>query len=129
MNPKIEWELVEVGEDSPKFRLFDGCLYQLHTNFLITSKKFAVIENVKGVESISALTPYRLMIGVGKVFDPQDVFHRISVVLGIAPSPKVGRHFAIVSLPDGECRLIRGDSPEEVEFRMEGAKGLHLSWK
>jgi len=44
-------------------------LYLLHSNFYITDKLVEVLSNLEGIEAFKPLSPYRAMVGFGKLFD------------------------------------------------------------
>jgi len=52
-----------------------------HTNFKISNKIMDVIANILGVESLDIYTPYRMRLGVGRLFQPKEVMHRIDLKL------------------------------------------------
>jgi hypothetical protein len=52
-------------------------LWTAHTNFRITNPIAAVIENTEGVETMNIFSPYRLRVGIGKMFNTQDTLRRI----------------------------------------------------
>lgn len=49
-----------------------------HSNFRITRKIARIIAKVDGVETLDVFSPYRLRIGVAKLFQPGQVIGRIT---------------------------------------------------
>jgi len=52
-----------------------------HTNFKISSKVVKTVANVLGVETLDVYTPYRMRVGIGKLFTPKEVMHSIDIAL------------------------------------------------
>jgi len=52
-----------------------------HTNFKISDKIVKLIADTLGVETFDVYTPYRMRIGIGKLFQPKDVTHTIDITL------------------------------------------------
>ena len=52
-----------------------------HTNFNLSNKIVAIIENTDGVETLDIFTRYRFRIGIGQLFHPGDVMSNISTDL------------------------------------------------
>jgi len=48
-----------------------------HTTFRLTAPIMKLVEDTKGVESLEVYTPYRMRIGVGKLFQPKNVTSEI----------------------------------------------------
>lgn len=44
-----------------------------HTNFKITAKLAEIINDFHGVESLEIISPYRVYISIGKVFDDTEI--------------------------------------------------------
>lgn len=49
-----------------------------HSNFRITKKIAKIISKVDGVETLDIFSPYRLRVGIGKLFVPGQVIGRIT---------------------------------------------------
>lgn len=47
--------------------------YELHTNFKITKNILQRIKNTDGIEAITVLSPYRLLVAIGKLFEDETV--------------------------------------------------------
>lgn len=58
-------------------------LWMAHTNFHLTAKLIDMIETIPGVESLDVFSPYRMRIGIGRLFDEKDVKMLIEYALGI----------------------------------------------
>lgn len=52
-------------------------VFLVSTNFRITANIYRAIKNVDGIEGIQVLTPYRMRIAIGDLFDIDEV--RVSV--------------------------------------------------
>lgn len=52
-----------------------------HTNFVLTAKEVEKIKNVPGIDALKVLSPYRLLVGIGKLFSFTDVRTDIEKVL------------------------------------------------
>jgi len=52
-----------------------------YTDFKVTLDMLEKIANVDGVESLDYITRYRLIMSVGKLFSPRDVFAKIQEVV------------------------------------------------
>lgn len=55
----------------------------IHTNFDIGDKEKSILEKLPGVETLDIFTRYRVRIGIGKVFDEDDVKTEIEKQLGV----------------------------------------------
>ena len=62
----------EYSKPSKQFKFWSA-----HTNFEITENVFKLIESTDGVETLDAVTRYRLRLGVGKAFKDRDVMSKI----------------------------------------------------
>lgn len=104
-------------------------LYELNTNFNLSRDVCSRIENVVGVETLDVISRYRARIGVGKMFDGDEVGQSVKVAVGIMPKshPK-GDYWVLGVLPDGQVKTIRGSSIEDVEYRSQGLKELCRSY-
>ncbi len=62
------------GEDAPdkKFKIYEG-----DSNFVITETDFKKISRVKGIEAVTVVTPYKLRVGIAKLFDENEVLLKI----------------------------------------------------
>jgi hypothetical protein len=49
-----------------------------HSNFRITRNLARIISKVDGVETLDVFSPYRIRIGIGKLFQPGQVIGRIT---------------------------------------------------
>jgi hypothetical protein len=56
-------------------------LWELNLNFLITMDLQEEIEKVPGVEILNILTPYKMQIAFGKLFDQNDVRRNIQTAI------------------------------------------------
>ena len=92
MNKQISWEPFEIeeeGEYNPGMLMSsssmnsnineyeDFNLFICHCNFKVTRYILVFLCDVEGVESIDLLSPYRLRIGVAKLFAVQTVLDNI----------------------------------------------------
>ena len=65
----------------------DFNLWTGYTNFPLTHNMLEKICQVYGVETLQVITPYRLRLGVGKLFKPRDIMVSINKVLDILVNP------------------------------------------
>lgn len=77
-------------DDAPdkKFNLFNG-----DCNFLITINDYNKIATVLGVEAIFPVTPYKVRIGIAKMFDEKQVLEKINEKI----DPFKGIHLKIIN--------------------------------
>lgn len=78
--------IIPVGEKqrpSASYNLWVG-----HTNFDLTEPVFLKLEQVPGVEVLQVFTRYRFWLGVGDMFDPDDVHEAIRERLCDEPDGK-----------------------------------------
>lgn len=75
--------VLPIGENTDIAKVFN--FWILHTNFDITDDIFSAIEKVPGVESLDlqSRTRYRCRVGIGKVFDEDDVKESIEKKIGV----------------------------------------------
>lgn len=52
--------------------------WTFHTNFNITNDVVAAVEKTPGVETLDVYTRYRGRVGIGMMFNPEDVRNRIN---------------------------------------------------
>lgn len=131
------------------FKFFMG-----HTNFTIDDKTVNMIEEFPGVETLDILTRYRFRVGIGKIFDDEDVRKGLRAVLvnseyemveenpqGHALTPEmVDRietikagfedarpYWASLVLPNGNVDFIRGSDKEVVAERLDLYRTLQES--
>lgn len=71
-----------------KFNMYEG-----DCNFIVTVGDFKKISSVIGVEISYPVTPYKIRIGVAKLFNDEDVLSRINKVI----NPYEGVHEEIVT--------------------------------
>ena len=64
--------LTEQSLASRHFKFWVG-----HTNFQLTKSFYKIVSNVKGVEAIDILTPYRFRIAVGQMFQDRNVMSKV----------------------------------------------------
>jgi len=76
MTPRGMVPLLSPISPEKNFNLWIG-----HTNFKLTAALTKIISKVPGVESLDIYTPYRMRMGVGKMFIPQNVAMSIGVVV------------------------------------------------
>lgn len=55
----------------------------MHTNFDITDKEVETLEKLAGIETLDVFTRYRCRLGIGKVFDEEEVKTEIEKQLGV----------------------------------------------
>jgi hypothetical protein len=68
--------IIPVTENTASGRIFN--FWTGHTNFNITKKIVALIEETNGVETLDIFTRYRFRISVGKAFDDSSVMRSIN---------------------------------------------------
>ncbi|KKK96244.1 hypothetical protein LCGC14_2664690 [marine sediment metagenome] len=69
--------LTEYSTPGKVFNFWTG-----HTNFPITNKIYEIIDKkINGVETLDVFTKYRMRIGIGKLFKPNEVTCAISKLL------------------------------------------------
>ncbi len=66
----------------------DFNLWTAYTNFPLTQGMLEEISHVYGVETLQILTPYRMRLGVGKLFQSRDVMVSINNTLNVHSSGK-----------------------------------------
>lgn len=67
------------------FREFN--LWTGHTNFVLNEAAVMQIQAVTGVETLNPISPYRMRLGIAKLFKPRDVFSAIHKQLSITFNP------------------------------------------
>lgn len=55
----------------------------MHSNFDITNTEKDILEKLSGIETLDIFTRYRVRIGIGKVFDEDEVKTEIEKQLGV----------------------------------------------
>lgn len=119
----------------------------LHTNFRMNQEMFDVLNlKISGIETLNVLTPYRIRIAIGRMFDEEGVKRVISdklitiakkyfnkpnnleVIISSCLSPFFAVYF------DGDKPTIySGKTREEVESKIETYKGnptyIYKSWE
>lgn len=53
-------------------------LWIVHVNFKLTKKIVILTNKILGVESIEVVSPYRMILSIGKAFDEQEVRMRVN---------------------------------------------------
>lgn len=72
-------------------------LWRCDTNFRITNEIHRIFNQTPGVETLDVITPYRLRVGVGKLFDDEIVKNRIFKQLKQLFRSKKQNHQAVTS--------------------------------
>jgi len=57
-----------------------------HTNFILTEDMLESVAMISGVEALHDITPYRMRIITGKLFDKYEVLNTVETVLGVTCS-------------------------------------------
>jgi len=73
---KTPMGVIPMYEHSIPSRVFK--LFTAHTNFRITQHIQQIVSNVPGVESLDIWSPYRMRVGIGKMFNSKTVRQEIT---------------------------------------------------
>ncbi len=76
MTPMGPIPLNEHSSPSKNWNLWVG-----HSNFRFTDKLVKIIANVDGVETLDVFSPYRIRVGIGKLFQSGQVIGRITATV------------------------------------------------
>jgi hypothetical protein len=63
-------------EQSSPNKVFN--LWVAHTNFSITHEIAKTVENTEGVETLDIFSRYRMRVGIGKMFNSQEIIKQIN---------------------------------------------------
>jgi hypothetical protein len=111
-----------------------------HTNFVLTHADEGAIAAVPGVEGLRQITPYRFWLGVGHLFQQEQVKGAVRAALCPPPPPppppkdplaaaaaKRFKAWAIVKRGNGRD-LVGADDRQAVEKKVGDAEVLATSW-
>lgn len=76
-----------------------------HTNFTITNKEATIVNFIEGVETLSIISRYQMLIGFGRMFKGEDVRKEISdTLINIEDYPEnlLKRQYSILGVDTGE---------------------------
>lgn len=73
-NGSLPWMMENYSQNEEDFNL-----YWFHTNFNISPVVYEILRNSPGVEVLMPISPYRVKIGIGKMFNDRDVRMGISM--------------------------------------------------
>lgn len=105
-----------------------------HTDFRLTTQMRNQIEEVDGVETIEIYTPYRFRLGIGMMFDEDEVKRNIQRAIGVKKQPLSNdiqeeivklknninkSYWAFYIAPNGESEMFQSDNMEEVYKKLE----------
>lgn len=100
VRPKVIFQK-DIPKDDDGLKLFAGPLgivstdkiekdldlYTVHTNVVITSALAKAVAKVEGLESFNVLSPYRMKVGIGKLFNASLVCANIREIFYDLPKP------------------------------------------
>lgn len=121
--------IIPLGEhnlQSKRYNMWIG-----HTNFHITKKEVRELSQVDGVEVLKIFSPYRFWLGVGFLFNEEEVKNNIIKKLThqnhfhpdlLKKLSSKFKSWAIIKKPDNKYFYYHGNSQEEVEFKLEKNK-------
>lgn len=127
--------IMALNEHSLPGRLFN--FWVAHTNFDITKRVVDAVEKVAGVELLEALTRYRLRVGIGRVFDEDEVKGAIdntilAAISSPVPTQATGVYWANIQTKEGRWDMACGTSIADVEqklARFDSPQQIVRSWK
>lgn len=67
---------IPLPEHSAPHKIFN--FWVAHTNFYITQNIAKIVETTPGVEVMDIFTPYRMRVGIGKMFSTKDTIEKIN---------------------------------------------------
>lgn len=115
-------------------------LFVLHTNFDIGVEEALAVREVNGVEICKVLTSYRLWVGIGKLFDANEVQGKIDDAIKWPKGKQAAKQSNAVfskywikyETENGLCDIVTGLSKQEVENKLANRKHkaiLGKSWE
>lgn len=124
-------------ERNLKFVEDDYNLWILHTNFLIMEVDIENIASILGVECLDIFSPYRLRVGIGKLFEEEKIKNDISFVLNSSESLQLltddvkkqveeiletfkdKKYWALLILPNGKIVTYVGKDEKDLNDKLE----------
>jgi hypothetical protein len=61
------------GQQNPFLQLRTYNIWTIHTNFKMSATLSLLVEDILGVESLEIVSPYRMYVGIGRVFEESEV--------------------------------------------------------
>ena len=126
-----EWTLKDFFEKQAHYIEDDFNLWVLETDFKILTIHVEALEEIPGVESLDIWSPYRLRIGIGRLFKEEEVKESIEYILNpesslksldeqtkkkvkdFQESCKDNKWWAILILPNGRISTFVAKSEQE----------------